>query len=84
MIRALIRSLVMFLLRTPALRFLALIGVYGAVLGLSLFFAYQLRFDFFVPDNIEAEHVVGLRDYSSCAAGLPIRLSPVRWTAYLL
>ena len=53
MIRALIRSLIMFLLRAPARRFLALLGAYGAVLGLSLFFAYQLRFDFFVPDNIE-------------------------------
>ena len=68
MIRALIRSLVMFLLRTPALRFLALIGAYGAVLGLSLFFAYQLRFDFFVPDNIERNML------SVCAITVAVQL----------
>jgi FlaA1/EpsC-like NDP-sugar epimerase len=53
MIRALTRSVILFLLRTRGLRVLALMVAYGAVLGLSLFFAYQLRFDFFVPDNIE-------------------------------
>src|SRR5438552_17667259 len=53
MIRALTGSGVVFLLRTPGLRILALMGAYGGVLGLSLFFAYQLRFDFSVPDNIE-------------------------------
>ncbi len=68
MIRALIRSLVMFLLRTPALRFLALMGAYGAVLGLSLFFAYQLRFDFFVPDNIERNML------SVCAITVAVQL----------
>ena len=68
MIRALIRSLVMFLLRTPALRFLALMGAYGAVLGLSLFFAYQLRFDFNVPDNIEEDM------FSVCAITVAVQL----------
>ena len=53
MIRALIRSLLVFLLRTPSRRFLTLMGAYGTVLGLSLFVAYQLRFDFVVPDHIE-------------------------------
>ena len=68
MIRALIRSLVMFLLRTPALRFLALMCVYGAVLGLSIFFAYQLRFDFIVPDNIERNML------SVCAITVAVQL----------
>ena len=68
MIRALIRSLVVFLLRTPALRFLALMGVYGAVLGLSLFFAYQLRFDFVVPDNIERNMLF------ACAISVAVQL----------
>jgi FlaA1/EpsC-like NDP-sugar epimerase len=68
MIRALIRSLVMFLLRTPALRFLALMGAYGAVLGLSLFFAYQVRFDFFVPDNIKRNML------SVCAITVAVQL----------
>ena len=53
MIRALTRSVVVFLLRTPALRFLALMCTYGLVLGLSIFFAYQLRFDFYVPDSFK-------------------------------
>jgi FlaA1/EpsC-like NDP-sugar epimerase len=51
MIRALARSVIHYVLRTPGLRVLALAGAYAYVLGLSLFFAYQLRFDFVVPDN---------------------------------
>jgi FlaA1/EpsC-like NDP-sugar epimerase len=55
MTRALIRSPLAFVLRIRALRLVALICLYGAVLGLSIFFAYQLRFDFGVPDNIAKE-----------------------------
>jgi FlaA1/EpsC-like NDP-sugar epimerase len=68
MIRALIRSLLMFLVRTPALRFLALMGAYAAVLWISIFFAYQLRFDFFVPDNIEQNML------SVCAITVAVQL----------
>ena len=50
--RAFIRSLLVFVLRVRVLRLVALMCVYGAGLGLSIFFAYQLRFDFNVPDNI--------------------------------
>jgi FlaA1/EpsC-like NDP-sugar epimerase len=53
--RALIRSFLAFLLRIRALRLVALICVYGAVLGLSIFFAYQLRFDFAVPGTIAGD-----------------------------
>src|SRR5437667_12213123 len=68
MIRSLIRSVVVFLLRTPVLRLLALMGAYGAVLGLSLFFAYQLRFDFVVPDII-AQNML-----SVCALTVAVQL----------
>src|SRR5678815_3715092 len=53
MMRVISRALLAFVLRIPALRLFALICVYGAVLGLSIFVAYQLRFDFNIPDNIE-------------------------------
>ena len=43
-------------------------GTYGAVLGLSLFFAYQLRFDFAVPDNIEQNML------SVCAITVAVQL----------
>src|SRR5438552_1946246 len=69
MIRALTRSVFQFVLRTPGLRVLALMGAYGAVLGLSLFFAYQLRFDFFVPDNI-AQNML-----SVCAITMAVQLA---------
>src|SRR5205823_11183007 len=49
-------------------RILALMGAYGAVLGLSLFFAYQLRFDFSVPDNIEQNML------SVCAITVAVQL----------
>jgi len=66
--RALTRSIIVSLLRTPGLRLLALMGAYGAVLGLSLFVAYQLRFDFNVPDNIEQNML------SVCAITLAVQL----------
>ncbi|MDQ3444673.1 MAG: polysaccharide biosynthesis protein, partial [Pseudomonadota bacterium] len=53
MMRTSIRSLLAFVMRMRALRLLALMCVYGVVLGLGIFFAYQLRFDFNLPDNIE-------------------------------
>ena len=68
MIRALTRSVIQFVLRMPGLRLLALMGAYGAVLGLSLFFAYQLRFDFVVPDNI-AQNML-----SVCAITVAVQL----------
>jgi FlaA1/EpsC-like NDP-sugar epimerase len=52
MIRALVRSALVFPLRSPPLRLLALLCMYTVVLGLTLLAAYQLRFDFHVPDNI--------------------------------
>src|SRR2546423_4023760 len=68
MIRALTRSVIQFVLRTPGLRVLALAGAYAAVLGLSIFFAYQLRFDFSVPDNI-AQNML-----SVCAITVAVQL----------
>jgi FlaA1/EpsC-like NDP-sugar epimerase len=68
MIRALTRSVIQFVLRMPGLRLLALMGTYGSVLGLSLFFAYQLRFDFVVPDNI-AQNML-----SVCAITVAVQL----------
>ena len=68
MMRALIRSVLAFVLCTPALRLLALMCVYGAVLGLGIFFAYQLRFDFHVPDNIEENML------SVCALTVAVQL----------
>jgi FlaA1/EpsC-like NDP-sugar epimerase len=50
--RVFIRSLLIFVLRMRTLRLVALVCVYGAALGLSIIFAYQLRFDFNVPGNI--------------------------------
>ena len=52
MIRALTRSFLAFVLRPPGLRILALMCMYAVVLGLAIFAAYQLRFDFHVPGNI--------------------------------
>src|SRR4029453_5189508 len=54
MMRTLIRSIVAIVVRIAGLRFLALMWVYGAVLGLGIISAYQRRFDFNVPDNIKA------------------------------
>src|SRR5919197_6096572 len=55
MTRAIIRSALAFLLRNTALRLITLMCVYGIALWLAIFFAYQLRFDFYVPHNIEEE-----------------------------
>jgi FlaA1/EpsC-like NDP-sugar epimerase len=68
MMRAISRSVLAFVLRMPALRLLALICVYGAVLGLGIFVAYQLRFDFSVPDNI-AQNML-----SVCAITVAVQL----------
>jgi FlaA1/EpsC-like NDP-sugar epimerase len=68
MIRALTRSVVVFLLRTLGLRILALMVTYGAVLGLSIFFAYQLRFDFHVPDSFKEDSL------SVCALTVAVQL----------
>jgi FlaA1/EpsC-like NDP-sugar epimerase len=53
MMRVISRSVLAFVLRIPALRLFALMCVYGTVLGLGIFVAYELRFDLEVPDNIE-------------------------------
>ena len=66
--RALIRSLLGFVVRIRTLRFVALMCLYGAVLGLGIFFAYQLRFDFNVPDNIMANM------FSVCALTVGVQL----------
>ena len=69
MMRAISRSVLAFVLRVPALRLLVLICVYGAILGLGVFVAYQLRFDFNVPDNIEE----GM--FSVCALTVAVQLA---------
>ena len=63
-----IRSLLACVLRMRALRLVMLMCIYGAALGLSLFFAYQLRFDFDVPGNsvvraapVREERAIGRR-----------------------
>jgi FlaA1/EpsC-like NDP-sugar epimerase len=66
--RILIRSFLAFVLRIRTLRLVALMCLYGAVLGLGMFFAYQLRFDFNVPANIRENML------SDCALAVAVQL----------
>ena len=54
--------------RDQAIRVVALVLLYGAILAFCRFFAYELRFDFFVPDQFQQERLVSL------AVNLPIKL----------
>ncbi|MBI2513186.1 MAG: polysaccharide biosynthesis protein [Opitutae bacterium] len=50
------------------LRAVSLIALYGSVLGACRYFAYELRFDFLVPQNFQEERLLSL------AFNLPIKL----------
>jgi FlaA1/EpsC-like NDP-sugar epimerase len=51
-----------------AIRVVALVVLYGAILAACRFFAYELRFDFVVPEQFQQERLVSL------AVNLPIKL----------
>ena len=53
MTRNILRTILVTILRRPWVRVLALATIYSAALLLCLWFAYQLRFDFNVPDRFE-------------------------------
>ena len=57
MTRSLLRSVLQVLLRVSAIRAIALTLTYAGVLAISLGLAYQLRFDFEVPDWLRPQLV---------------------------
>ena len=68
MMRAAARSVLCLILRVRSVRSIALTFAYGSVLGLSIALAYQLRFDFNIPDRLHS----GLWSVCTMVVGIQI------------